>query len=501
MKRPEDASPATILRRDIQRANLVTDSPIQECEGGGSFTTTREVALAQAVDLLSRFPINKALAIRRAMGALEDLQTGGHMPFYSILDLYRRVEENVDQHNSSVETAGKGKLRQPARVVDAMWDPRLGSTILSGNGNISPGNGLERLGSFYTEARMFAPRHGGRELRGPNYFIALPKEIPLSEKLAVMTADVQAALSVISSTDRTQITSPQAYLLYLGVLDNLKIHSLTLFHALTYNERYLKFPTTEKDQKRYEELRMRSTHMVRDGVRMFYQGMLGLPYDGEIDQRQFNRYFRDASSYVERQFATALWGDARQQGEDSLKYPEVNHPLVIGLGAYEATRSYPNIDVIIGVPSGGTELAYCAELMHGLIHDRSVDVLQIPVSHRSYRSDRSLRRHFKQEYRDRLAGANVLIMDDNSSTGATTEYIGQAIRPMVNDMKVHIAEYDGRRLAIPSAQRDYFDASISPTTMGIAAIDSSGNGPVKFSAQYAKKAFEVLRGPGGRIAG
>lgn len=499
--RARELSPATVLLREIVSANPEARSaaaevgeptdPADSTRPVGEFRTDRTRAVGEAVNFLTGFPIRKAMAIHRAVGELRTLQDQGRTPHYGILKLHDRVDGSIRKHNKKVRSGGTGSIVQTLRTVDDYWDRNLGSTILPANIDLAPqalGPELEPLGRFYTEDRMFAPREGRKELRGERYFVTAQLDIPADRQLEVMRSDVTSALSVIGSVDRGNINSGGNFLAYLGVMDYLKIHSLTLFHALTYDERYLQF-VKPGDRRRYQELRDMSADMARESVRRYYQTFLGLPSDGELDAKKFWSEFKKVSKYVGGQSEASIWGNRGSAGDSRLKYPEVNHPLVIALGAQEAVIANPNTDVVVGIPSGGTELAYCAELLYEL-RDRNVDVVQIPVSHRFYRNQGDLNAMVERDYRYILDGRSALVVDDNASTGTTVSYVGRAIARLASEVAVHTAEFDGRRLD-KERGTEFFSSSASPSTMSIAEIQTSGDG--RFVPQYVISLFERIR--------
>lgn len=493
----KELSPAIQVRKKILRVtsegnipltpNRLPENPVDHREvykKNKPFRVDRITALQEANELLSRMPYTKAVAIRRA---IEELNRGQN-EYVGIKDLVRAVARDVKTHNRKISQKNEGSHRQVTRTFDNMFDPNIGSAILPGNITLPDSS----LGAYFTADRTFAPSHGGRELRGPNYFISFFPNLRLDERLNVMNKDVQEGLKVLGETNRGNLRNIRDYFLYTGVVDYLKIHSLTLFHAVTFNERFMKVPYGTDNPKKgfYERRRKEAFDLAKDSVRMYYQSLIGLPFDQTLDLSSMSKKFNRLANYVGEEFSRSVFNNQSVTGQDQLRYPEVNNPLVIGLGAHEAVRRYPNTDLIIGIPSGGTELAFCTQLLYELA-GRNVDVLQIPISHRLYKNNDLFKRSFKKEHHQKISGKNILIEDDNSSTGQTLEYIGDALIDSAKSVAVHVAELDPRRLVIDARVKGHFNPVLSPTSTSIVRVESDPNG--RFISIPAREIFKRMR--------
>lgn len=132
------------------------------------------------------------------------------------------------------------------------------------------------------------------------------------------------------------------------------------------------------------------------------------------------------------------------------------------LGAHEAARKKPNPDLIIGIPSGGTEVAVATGLAYEKLHqDRSSPKIAfVPLSF-----------HYRDQYGidlDKLVdilrvstdieGRSVLVVDDNSNTGSTIQrMVDAAIGAGANNVRVHVAEIDPGRLIANSRKENITD--------------------------------------------
>lgn len=496
MARNKELSPATALRDQILQTNPLERIELPDAyiphdataafREAGTFGTFRSLAVGQAVAFLDGLPHRKAGAIRRMIENLITLKNDGKTPEYGILNLFTRLKQGIRQYNEQAAQRGE-KPRQTSREVDNFYDPDLGSVILPESADID----ASPLRAFYTPDRMFSPQHGGRELRGPNYYVVYPDELSFQEKIRSMQKDMADALSTVSTLDRSIVKTPRDYLMYVGVLDYIKIHALTMFHGVTFRERFLQNPTPKdkRGKQRHDERRNQAFDLAREAVRMYYQGVIGMPFDRDIDPGQILKKFNKLAQFVESEQGKAIWENSHSAAENWLRNPEVSNASTIALGAFEATQAYPETSVVIGIPSGGTELAFCTQLLYEL-QGQQTAVVQIPISHRLFRDEIRFRNSFRRDYAKMISGKNVLIMDDNSSTSTTIDLVGRAVSPYADQIAVHLAEFDPRRLTSNPGEIICFDPRFSPTTMSVINFETHSNG--KIVAVPTRKIFDRL---------
>lgn len=294
------------------------------------------------------------------------------------------------------------------------------------------------LGEFFTPVRT---RQQGKftQLHGLTYYVSLDfsKNTP-EKKLAAMTSDVKEGLDVINSVDRRNLNATD-YLLYLGVLDHLKAHLLTAFHALTFHER----TGSILDDADYLDIRVRAQKMVCTTTRAFHQAIIGQSFDTEFNLTEINTSLERTADFI----ANSDHSDA------DFNYLQVNNPVVILLGAHEAARHTAFPDSIIGIPSGGTEVAVVTHLMYENLYPdrRAPDIEFVPLSFH-YRGQGGIDLPQLTEILRQskvVKDRRVLIVDDNSNTGSTLQRMTEAaIGAGASDIAVHIAEIDPNRVVV-----------------------------------------------------
>lgn len=296
---------------------------------------------------------------------------------------------------------------------------------------------VSELGSFFTPLRT---RQQGdfTELRGLTYYTALDfsKDTP-AKKLDVMKRDIVEGLNVVAGVDRKNLGSLD-YLLYLGILDHLKFHSLTAFHALTFYEREGIVP----DDADYLPVRQEAQGVMSTLTRAYYQACMGQSFDAEFNPAELEESVGKVADYIA----------GSGHSIEHFRFPEVINPLIIMLGSHEAARRKPYPDTIIGIPSGGTEVAVATALMYENLYPMGVpDTKFVPLSFH-YKGQGGVSPEKLVELITQLSdvsGKHVLIVDDNSNSGSTLQRMSEAvIRAGANQRSVHIAEIDPARLLV-----------------------------------------------------
>ena len=303
------------------------------------------------------------------------------------------------------------------------------------------------LGSFFNNTRTI---NDGRVtlLRGSSYYQALDFSLNTREKrMAAIQRDLQEGLDLVATTRREDLSLP-GYLLFLGVLDHNKMHTISLLHALTYPERSGRIPQGFD----YQALRQTAQEAVFRATRAFYRACLGQPFDAEFNPQEIKNTTSRVGNY--------LLG-ANPDSYPLTTYPEVTHPVIIMLGAHEAARQHPLTNTIVGIPSGGTEIAMVVNLMYEALYpDQPPPGIELV----------SLSFHYKKISEDgispdklvailqklgTISGRRVLIIDDNSNSGSTLQRMSEAsVRAGATEVSAHIAEIDPARVLVNSGKED-----------------------------------------------
>lgn len=435
--------------------------------------------------------------------------------------------------------------------INAMFDERVGSILIpraiyESNDN-QPDNitkSRQALDKFFNHTSIRRDAVSGKdiiiadrvfdsgeviELRGENYFVAQDKDnLNFEQKFEIILQDLTDGIQTLSQTNRTEIDNQRDYLLYLGLLDYLKNHSLIIYHAISYFERLeltrlTKLnPNYKKDQRngeselsksvaepeiplknpdelsRYKSNKDWAFHFSKNFTNLFYQALMGIDHGTTqylpADQ---SAIFQGLVDYIKKE------GELTNSLENRLRYPEANHPLVIALGAREASLNNPKTDFIIGIPTGGTESSIVTQMMFKINNpEKKIFLLEIPVSIHtelfpSPSSDAVVKLLeelepdlLKEEGTDNLKLKNILLIDDNSESGRTLSIICKALRKIqVKDIKVHIAEFNTRKiknLRTKTNSQTFFNSESSPSTIGVHSVGENDQ-PVYAAAIQERK--------------
>jgi phosphoribosylanthranilate isomerase/hypoxanthine phosphoribosyltransferase len=234
------------------------------------------------------------------------------------------------------------------------------------------------------------------------------------------------------------------YLAYIGALDYIKSGRLTLFHALTYRERR----STVKPSDQYLATRVTLLNDIRTAVRTYYGACIGRHKAVEYNGQEKDAEVR--SGLLESQIPNRHW-----------RSPELDHPLTIMANAYIITKDQDHrsrmVDTIVGLPSGGTEVAFAVQYAYGIKNDQEPEpeVLLVPLSAHSGKSEFNEGDH--DEVVDsviknnllHIVGKNILVPEDNSNTGNTAQVIHKELMQYgANDVHVTLAAIDPTRISI-----------------------------------------------------
>lgn len=284
------------------------------------------------------------------------------------------------------------------------------------------------LSAYYSVAgRDYITDRGQWQNRGRRYYVALDREqSDPSRKVSVIREDIRGAQHVLMHTDRRSIQSKDEFIAYAGVTDTLKQHALTMFHALTFPERSADFAFTED----YEEIREKAFAFARDMTRYHYQVLFGTEQDEDFDPTTITARFNDVATYL-------LSTDTEVF---QFKNLEIDHPMIIALGAHETAVRHQGVEDIVVMPSGGTQIGIATQMMYEGFHgvdqkrypDASPHLIWIPLSLHSagkYYERGSLEHEeiVRRLSNEGIADHRVLLIDDNANEGQTLSAMAKAL--------------------------------------------------------------------------
>jgi len=306
-------------------------------------------------------------------------------------------------------------------------------------------------------------------LRGGRYLISSNPTFELRQKIATFKEDLDEGIDAIQKTRK------QVY--QLGIADYIKNSIITMLNAFLYDEKIGKY---RHDNLIYQSLRADAQEYGQAAVDFFYGILLQakqLTNDGFRLLVENRNVFDKIQNHIVEQY---------QQGVFSSRHitrPEASHPLVIAAAVLQYSNFGNNeIDTIVGLPSGSTELGFAHAVGQRLFKRKRCEVLLFPVSLHSAKNDfdkfaikpNTLSRYTRHN-RGHLKDKRILIVDDNSSTGRTIQLVADAFsqaNPRSIDVAVAEADIvrsqidlkDSNRTAVASASLYSHSINILPVS-------------------------------------
>lgn len=374
------------------------------------------------------------------------------------------------------------------RELDLIFSPEDGSVTIHGD----PID--YRSSSYYSYFksperyfRVDTKQSSHMELRGLNYLVALDSSKSSHQKLESIKTDLGDGIALVAKLmqSRESLNKPEDLLLCLGVLDYLKSHSTTLFHFLTHEERKFRLP----DDENYANLREQSVQMMEKFTRMYYQTLFGLDYDKDLDLEILHSKLDGLVSYA---YTSAVqqeshkpdnnkenwrkdWKGIESRVNSRFKYPEAANPPMLALSAQQAAYVYSDAEEIIGIPSGGTELAIVTKLLLEELYQKSIGLSFIAVSTKSHLgrfTGETVSGFVDRLYPNRFKEKKVLMIDDNSASGETLRFINYAMMKQgARQVMAHVADFDPRKLLRINRVEQYTNPEVFKATLGINPIE------------------------------
>ena len=267
--------------------------------------------------------------------------------------------------------------------------------------------------------------------RGYNYICSLDVSLTSIQKIKKYIETVYLSAEALKNNNLSKLEK-------IILLDYLKNSLVTIFNSFIYQE---KLGLKNKDQsKDYEEIRSELITNIESVIRCSVDFIL----DKDLDSvssigvenilsttnkalNKFKEYYRSyklPSFYVSR--------------------PEVTHPLTIISASLVCAKKYKKIDIIVGVPSGGTEFAFTTKVLMDKIRGEGVNLVFLPISFHSLKkfstedsNEESIKINIGKYFSENANSA--LICDDNASTGKTLQLLKNSIKEMHPEIKIYCA--------------------------------------------------------------
>ncbi len=303
----------------------------------------------------------------------------------------------------------------------------------------------KRFHKFFIADGRTEKRQDEYYLRGVRYVTSLDSNLEVRQKLRILSQDFIDGVNSISTETQGRILSGEDFLLQLGVNDYIKNAAATLLNILIYKEKIDEF---KLDDAQYQDARRKAVSTARQSIRLFYSHLIGRQsdYAHALENLVANPdSIYDIVSYIENEYVSG------SVSSRSFVRPEASHPLVVASAVYNMAKKIPQTDTIVGMPVGGTELAFALQYAYSLIKDNEPDVLVLPFSlhsikkftHRKDVSKNEVTAYLRQ-HDPLLNGRQVLLADDNSSTGRTLQGVHNLISSVTKPHKIMatVAEID-----------------------------------------------------------
>jgi len=388
---------------------------------------------------VSNTPSNKEVELLSLLKRLEifDIQTDESQPYSLktesgsefVRNVLTRSLSNCYENIRRVESSNDEMFRSIAHA-QAQLCLKSGGVVLSKDEVKHP---------FFAHEGYATDLYGYWSSRGPLYYIFSDTFMEREECIDKMINEymlLKEHIGILSDITSTQ-TQKVAY------LDYLKNFFLIVYHAYTYPERF-----GIELNKEASTLKGILRKASEEFTRMYYRVLLGKTVDFTSTRDEFEcvelqwdmlvNYFKNSNDFESGWF----------------KYSELDDPIIILKAAYSFLNEDSDVDVIIGIESGGTELCFVTKLLYRLIGNVDfVDTELVALSRYTLQKSSLYKGKTtpseiidSQISRLSLANKRVLIVDDNSNTGESAQLVFNALQKIsAHSVRIRVAEFDMHR--------------------------------------------------------
>lgn len=286
--------------------------------------------------------------------------------------------------------------------------------------------------------------------RGPVYYRQYIDSVKgdFGAQLGLVEAETSAALDVLRNP---ALLNDNDHIAVLGVEDNLRGNLLSTYLSLM---NVFRDTVHSNDAVELAELADSLYEIYNQAVSLQYGHMLGLDYDREGLVNKIEDGIR-----VLRQYKDIC---TKENLSPKFKNPEIDNPLMIAVRANYLCQQYPDTDILVGLTSGGVELAAVSKLFYEQNYRKSVDILSYPISVHNgqtmWSSDKAA--HTSQDEIDksmgieRVRGQRVVVCEDNSNSGQTLDRVVNRIKSYgASDVHFAVVEIDPTRVILHHVQQ------------------------------------------------
>lgn len=319
-------------------------------------------------------------------------------------------------------------------------------------------------------------------LRGPRYLTAIDPSLSIIQQLEIYIEDLHEGIEYLKRMKN--VSGHDQYRTHSPILDYVKNSIITLTNALFNREKRIRQNTKHHaynnlDDPDYNKLKEDIMKAGCHATYIFYLSLLG-----EYDYSS-NVEILSAIVPTTERVCEVLRREYRAYDLSSRDFvrPEASHPLILLSFSSLLLNKIKNVDTIIGLPAGGTEIAY---LVYQSFFNRKCnkcDLVLIPISLHSMLNkwgeksnlDEILPKYW-QQHKDKIIGKKILILDDNSSSGSTLHEISTSLYKFHSSLtiEVAVAEADIQRTFLdlndPQKRTHYADPIVYKHSVGILPV-------------------------------
>jgi hypothetical protein len=161
------------------------------------------------------------------------------------------------------------------------------------------------------------------------------------------------------------------------ILDYLKNGYITLFNAFIHKEKLGEFKLDDKD---YQNKRKGLCKLVKISTITYYESLFN-----KVDLEALRNLIFLHSSELIQNIYVSIKRDFRNHSfsSKSLSRPEASHPLILLGYSYRLCNKFKNIDYVLGLPSGATELATLTHALYSKLQSNESKLILVPISFHS----------------------------------------------------------------------------------------------------------------------
>lgn len=277
-------------------------------------------------------------------------------------------------------------------------------------------------------------------LRGKTYYFSI-LEINNISKINLNFETISTLWNLINKLKQAEINNNNEFVLTLGILDNLRHQLVSLYHFLSYPERFIN--NSEYESIKYSKIKTQLEILLVQITKVFYDYMLfnkiNLP-----NYSKFSDFFIEAKNY--------LLVDHRSDHR-IYKLPEIDNQFTILLSAFGNIYNFEDVESIFFLPSGGTQIAYTTGYLATQLKGLELNINAISISlHSSIKNNNQaiteenlINKMLKISIL--VTGKNVLVVDDNSNSGNSLQMASTVINTFSpKKIEFSIVEIDPARV-------------------------------------------------------